>query len=1140
MSQQYTGAPPGSNFPPRGNLPPYNYGPPQPGSMGPPQGCIGPSPPGGMRPPHANGPSGPPGPPGNYGPPVKPVMSQAGVQNGPTAGRMSGPMGDPYSHSNGYSQPGVSSGPMQQMSNQMGAMNISGPPPQKPMDMSGGKMPYQGGQIPPPSSSSSYPLGPPPISNTMNQPASTSTTNSYQGQYNQMPPPAGNFSHTANTGNVPSSQGNFPPSQHGNFPPVTDPGTFKPSGFHPPTSQPGGMPPNIYQPGGFPPASSQPGSFPPTSSQPGGFAPPPAGSLPGMMPPPPGSQPGSQNMMPPNITSPIQSSAYSQNYPGGPAGYTQSGPPLTPPGNLPHGYTQPGGFPAAPRAPTPSGPMSGPSQQPRKLDPDQMPSPIQVIEDDKRARGGVFQTSARGIAPPLVTTNFNVEDHGNSSPRFIRSTMYTIPVSSDMMNTSKIPFATTITPFARLPDSEAPPPMVDLGQLGPVRCNRCKAYMCPFMQFVDGGRRFQCAFCNCNTDVPAEYFAHLDHTGRRTDCYDRPELCLGTYEFVATTDYCKDNKLPKPPAFIFMIDVSYNSVKSGLVHLICDRLKNDVLYNLPKETGADESEIRVGFVTYHKELHFFNVKGSLAQPQMMVVSDIEDVFVPLLDGFLVKLSESEAVIDSLLAQIPELFNDSRETEIVLGPVIQAGLDALISAECVGKLFIFHSSLPVAQAPGVLKNRDDRKLLGTEKEKTILTPQSNFYTKLGQECVKAGCSVELFLFPNSYIDVATIAEVPRITGGGLHKYQYFQADLSGDQLIDDLKTLVEKPVAFDCIMRVRTSTGIRPVDFLGNFYMSNTTDVEIASIDCDKAVTVEIKHDDKLSEGEGAFLQCAVLYTSVGGQRRLRIINQSFTCCSQMADLFRNCELDALINYSAKHAIRSTLNSNPKQVREHLMNQCAQILACYRQKCASPSSAGQLILPECMKLLPLYSNCLIKSSALQGSADISTDDRSWLMFLVNAMPVKATQCYFYPRLIPVHNLDVDSENLPVAVRCSYERMQDTGAYIIENGLVMLMWVGFNINQKWVQDVFGVHSAAQIDIDRTRLEEFDNPRSKKLKNVIAKIRAERQKHLKLIIVRQRDKLEPVFQQYLVEDRGANGTASYVDFLCHIHKEIRNILN
>ena len=50
------------------------------------------------------------------------------------------------------------------------------------------------------------------------------------------------------------------------------------------------------------------------------------------------------------------------------------------------------------------------------------------------------------------------------------------------------------------------------------------------------------------------------------------------------------------------------------------------------------------------------------------------------------------------------------------------------------------------------------------------------------------------------------------------------------------------------------SGIRPVDFLGNFYMSNTTDVELACIDCDKAVSVEIKHDDKLSEGDGAFVQ----------------------------------------------------------------------------------------------------------------------------------------------------------------------------------------------------------------------------------------------------------------------------------------------
>ena len=49
-------------------------------------------------------------------------------------------------------------------------------------------------------------------------------------------------------------------------------------------------------------------------------------------------------------------------------------------------------------------------------------------------------------------------------------------------------------------------------------------------------------------------------------------------------------------------------------------------------------------------------------------------------------------------------------------------------------------------------------------------------------------------------------------------------------------------------------GIRPVDFYGNFYMSNTTDVEMAAINCDDALNVEIKHDDKLSEGDGAYVQ----------------------------------------------------------------------------------------------------------------------------------------------------------------------------------------------------------------------------------------------------------------------------------------------
>lgn len=58
-----------------------------------------------------------------------------------------------------------------------------------------------------------------------------------------------------------------------------------------------------------------------------------------------------------------------------------------------------------------------------------------------------------------------------------------------------------------------------------------------------------------------------------------------------------------------------------------------------------DSLVRVGFVTYNKVLHFYNVKSSLAQPQMLVVSDVSDMFVPLLDGFLVNINESRLVIE---------------------------------------------------------------------------------------------------------------------------------------------------------------------------------------------------------------------------------------------------------------------------------------------------------------------------------------------------------------------------------------------------------------------------------------------------------------------------------------------------------------
>ncbi|XP_044039552.1 protein transport protein Sec24D [Siniperca chuatsi] len=856
---------------------------------------------------------------------------------------------------------------------------------------------------------------------------------------------------------------------------------------------------------------------------------------------PPQSPPASMSMAGPPMAG--MGRPFTGPPPPGPGGFQQPGPGAVGPPGYPQQAGQFGGQMAGPQPgmlgafPGAPGGLAGPPQ--KKLDPDSVPSTTQVIEDDQAKQGGqVFNTNIRGQVPPLVTTDFTVQDQGNASPRFIRCTTYSLPCTADLAKQCQVPLASIIKPFASLPKNETPLYVVNHGETGPIRCNRCKAYMCPYMQFIDGGRRYQCGFCNCVNEVPVFYFQHLDHVGRRVDFYERPELSLGSYEFVATLEYCKNNKPANPPAYIFMIDVSYNNIKSGLVKLICDELRT-LLENLPREDGMESSAIKVGFVTYNKVLHFYNVKSALAQPQMMVVSDTAEMFVPLLDGFLVNYQDSRAVISNLLDQIPDMFADTNESETVFAPVIQAGVEAFKAAECSGKLFIFQSSMPTAEAPGKLKNRDDKKLVNTEKEKTLFQPQKGVYEQLSKDCVAQGCCVDLFLFPSQYVDLATMADVPSHTGGSVYKYNNFQVETDGEHFLRDLRKDVEKSIGFDAIMRVRTSTGFRATDFFGAIHMNNTTDVEMAAVDCDKAVTVEFKHDDMLSEETGALMQCALLYTTINGQRRLRIHNLNLNCSSQLSELYKSCETDSLINFFAKSAYRAMLNQPLKNVREILVNQTAHMLACYRKNCASPSAASQLILPDAMKVFPVYMNSLMKTAPLVGSTELSTDDRAHQRLSVMAMGVEDSQLLLYPRLTPLHNMDVNSEALPAPVRCSEERLTDSGVFLLENGHSMFLWLGQASPPDLIQNIFNLPSLAHLQGHMCALPELDNPLSKKVRSIIDGLLEKRPNSMKLQIVRHKDKPEMLFRQFLVEDKGLHGGASYMDFLCYVHREIRQLL-
>lgn len=69
-----------------------------------------------------------------------------------------------------------------------------------------------------------------------------------------------------------------------------------------------------------------------------------------------------------------------------------------------------------------------------------------------------------------------------------------------------------------------------------------------------------------------------------------------------------------PPRFFFVIDVSTQAVQSGSLLVVCQAIK-DSLDSLP-----GSSRTQIGFLTFDSSLHFYNLKSSLSQPQMLVRS----------------------------------------------------------------------------------------------------------------------------------------------------------------------------------------------------------------------------------------------------------------------------------------------------------------------------------------------------------------------------------------------------------------------------------------------------------------------------------------------------------------------------------------
>ena len=277
-------------------------------------------------------------------------------------------------------------------------------------------------------------------------------------------------------------------------------------------------------------------------------------------------------------------------------------------------------------------------------------------------------------------------------------------------------------------------------------------------------------------------------------------------------------------------------------------------------------------------------------------------------------------------------------------------------------------------------------------------------------------------------------------------------------------------AFDATMRVRTSLGIRPTGFYGNYHMDNTIDVHLANINKDTSITFELKHDDKI-DSNVIHLQVATLFTAPSGQRRIRIHNLATNVAHKYADVFSHANNNVLMSYLLKMAILEGKVKATMDIKDTLVDSSVNVLAMYRKHCSSGSPPGQLILPETIKLLPLMLHSLVRHDVLSTESSIPCDQRAYLRAIIANKPLLATQILLYPMIHELSSFVPLEGRLGTQVRCRYDRLKSDSCYLITNGLNLFFWIGQNVSDEFIQGVFQLENARMVSSENCNIHYED---------------------------------------------------------------------
>lgn len=133
----------------------------------------------------------------------------------------------------------------------------------------------------------------------------------------------------------------------------------------------------------------------------------------------------------------------------------------------------------------------------------------------------------------------------------------------------------------------------------------------------------------------------------------------------------------------------------------------------------------------------------------------------------------------------------------------------------------------------------------------------------------------------------------------------------EKLTKEIERAVTRETGYQALMKVRCSNGLQVSSYHGNFLQhSFGADLELGSVDADKALGVMFSYDGKLDSKLDAHFQCALLYTTASGERRVRCTNTVASVSENLIEVMRFVDQDAVVSMIAKEGQSSYPSSLP--------------------------------------------------------------------------------------------------------------------------------------------------------------------------------------------------------------------------------------